>query len=45
MTYAKPEVAILGDARVLIETILFGKFALAIDAARPSATPAYDLDE
>ena len=42
MTYAKPEVAIVGDARVLIETI-HGKQSPGVDFQ--SATPAYDLDE
>ncbi len=42
MTYAKPEVAILGDARVLIETIR-GKVSPGIESL--TTTPAYDLDD
>jgi hypothetical protein len=44
MTYNKPEVAVLGDARELIESIN-GKVSQQLDSSSPKSTPAYDLDE
>jgi hypothetical protein len=48
MTYTKPEVALLGDARTVIEYMSTTKFANKADAAFPhplTAVAAYDLDE
>jgi hypothetical protein len=47
MNYAKPKVAVLGDASVLIEnsTIKTGTHLEFNRVNRNSVSPAYDLDE
>jgi hypothetical protein len=48
MTYTKPEVALLGDARTVIENLSTVKGSNKADAAiphLPTAVAAYDLDE
>jgi hypothetical protein len=48
MTYTKPEVALLGDARTVIENLSTVKGRNKADAAiphLPTAVAAYDLDE
>jgi len=46
MNYTKPEVAFLGNAAVVIESTVFPKGGMVLDAFKVLAvTPAYDLDE
>ena len=47
MTYTKPEVAVLGQAAVVIESTIFPKNGGVSDHMNNSlaVTPAYDLDE
>jgi hypothetical protein len=47
MNYTKPEVAVLGDAARLIESIHSVKFGGQSNdgLSRQAVTPAYDLDE
>jgi hypothetical protein len=44
MNYAKPEVAILGDAVSVIESIMTKPPATVLDGTKHQ-NPAYDLDE
>jgi hypothetical protein len=45
MTYTKPEIAVLGNARAVIEH-LQNKTTGSVDASGPQkGIPAYDLDE
>lgn len=46
MNYAKPTVAVLGNAAVVIESTLYPKGGIPLDAFGVHApTAAYDLDE
>ena len=47
MTYAKPEVAVLGEATDVIEEFLGKGFFFVLDLFFPrvSINPAYELDE
>jgi hypothetical protein len=46
MTYTKPEVAVLGEAAVVIESSIVKTPKHVLDAMNKLApTPAYDLDE
>jgi len=46
MTYTKPEVAVLGNAAVVIESTLYPKGGHFLEAlGLYGQTPAYDLDE
>jgi len=46
MNYTKPEVAVLGTARSVIEHVI-GKLGTGSDTSNPKGfqNPAYDLDE